>query len=191
VISGTIFATTKNEFGLFTSVSCYYITIGEYLLRLMHQRRYYDIQELYMRRQMQVSLQLTKAINSLRNIAILKKITICWKVYLCFGYTYSALQHVWTVWVTCKIYLMNSSNLRHSFTSRSLCEMTWVLYLFGAAQQADDSFFEEINVRENRRGNQEWTIQRHWQHWSISHKERDVNECLKFEEFIKYILLSN
>ena len=21
------------------------------------------------------------------------------------------------------------------------------------------------NVRENRRGNQEWTIQRHWQHW--------------------------
>jgi cyanate permease len=23
----------------------------------------------------------------------------------------------------------------------------------------------EINVRENRRGNQEWTIQRHWQHW--------------------------
>jgi hypothetical protein len=24
----------------------------------------------------------------------------------------------------------------------------------------------QINVRENRRGNQEWTIQRHWQHWT-------------------------
>ena len=23
-----------------------------------------------------------------------------------------------------------------------------------------------INVRENRRGNYEWTIQRHWQHWA-------------------------
>ena len=23
----------------------------------------------------------------------------------------------------------------------------------------------KINVREHRRGNQEWTIQRHWQHW--------------------------
>jgi len=22
-----------------------------------------------------------------------------------------------------------------------------------------------INVRENRKGNKEWTIQRHWQHW--------------------------
>jgi hypothetical protein len=24
---------------------------------------------------------------------------------------------------------------------------------------------KQINLRENRRGNQEWTIQRHWQHW--------------------------
>ena len=24
---------------------------------------------------------------------------------------------------------------------------------------------KQINVRENRRGNQEWTIQRTWQHW--------------------------
>jgi hypothetical protein len=35
---------------LVTSDSCYYITVGEYLLLLMHQFRYYDIQELYMRR---------------------------------------------------------------------------------------------------------------------------------------------
>ena len=25
--------------------------------------------------------------------------------------------------------------------------------------------------RENRRGNEEWTIQRHWQHWA--HKTKD------------------
>ena len=23
----------------------------------------------------------------------------------------------------------------------------------------------QINIRENRRGNQQWTIQRNWQHW--------------------------
>ena len=30
----------------------------------------------------------------------------------------------------------------------------------------------EINVREKRSGNQEWTIQRNWQHWV--HKTQDV-----------------
>ena len=35
------------------------------------------------------------------------------------------------------------------------------------------------NVRENRRGNQEWTIQRHWQHWvyktpNIRHRTQDT-----------------
>jgi hypothetical protein len=30
---------------------------------------------------------------------------------------------------------------------------------------------EQINVRENQSGNQEWTIQRHWQHWM--HKIQD------------------
>ena len=29
----------------------------------------------------------------------------------------------------------------------------------------------QINVRENCKGNQEWTIQRHWQHWG--HKTQD------------------
>ena len=31
-----------------------------------------------------------------------------------------------------------------------------------------------INVRENRRGNQEWTIQRNWQHWV--HKTHDEDK---------------
>jgi len=38
-----------------------------------------------------------------------------------------------------------------------------------------------INVRENRRGNQEWTIQRHWQHWV--HKKQDVDkQCRKLKK---------
>ena len=33
------------------------------------------------------------------------------------------------------------------------------------------------NVRVNRRGNQEWTIQRNWRHWV--HKTQDENKCKK------------
>ena len=33
---------------------------------------------------------------------------------------------------------------------------------------------KKINVRENGRGNQEWTIQRHWQHWV--HKTQDEDK---------------
>ena len=32
---------------------------------------------------------------------------------------------------------------------------------------------EQINVRENRRDNQEWTIQRHWQHWVYKTQDED------------------
>ena len=32
----------------------------------------------------------------------------------------------------------------------------------------------EINVREKRSGNQQWTIQRHWQHWA--HKAQDEDK---------------
>jgi len=31
-----------------------------------------------------------------------------------------------------------------------------------------------MNVRENRRGNQEWTIQRNWKHWV--HKTQDEDK---------------
>ena len=34
-----------------------------------------------------------------------------------------------------------------------------------------------INVRENRRGNQQWTIQRNWQHWV--HKTQDEDKQIK------------
>ena len=32
---------------------------------------------------------------------------------------------------------------------------------------------KQINVRENRRGNQEWTIQRTWQHWVHKTQNKD------------------
>jgi hypothetical protein len=32
----------------------------------------------------------------------------------------------------------------------------------------------KINVRENRRGNQDWTIQSHWQY--LVHKKQDKNK---------------
>jgi hypothetical protein len=32
----------------------------------------------------------------------------------------------------------------------------------------------KINVRETRRGNQDWRIQRHWQHWA--HKTQDEDK---------------
>jgi hypothetical protein len=34
-----------------------------------------------------------------------------------------------------------------------------------------------INVRETRRGNQQWTIQRNWQHWV--HKTQDEDKQIK------------
>ena len=30
-----------------------------------------------------------------------------------------------------------------------------------------------INIKENRRGNHEWTIQRHWQHWVHKTQDKD------------------
>jgi len=32
---------------------------------------------------------------------------------------------------------------------------------------------QQINVRENRMGNQELTIQRHWQHWAHMTQDED------------------
>jgi hypothetical protein len=32
---------------------------------------------------------------------------------------------------------------------------------------------KKINVNENRRGNQEWTIQIHWQHWKYKTQDED------------------
>ena len=37
--------------------------------------------------------------------------------------------------------------------------------------------WQYVNVRENRRGNQEWTIQRNWQHWV--HKTQEVDNQTK------------
>ena len=34
-------------------------------------------------------------------------------------------------------------------------------------------YHESINVRGNRRDNQEWTIQRNWQHWVHKTQDKD------------------
>jgi hypothetical protein len=34
-------------------------------------------------------------------------------------------------------------------------------------------YFIKTNVRENRRGNQEWTIQRNWTHWAHTTHDAD------------------
>jgi hypothetical protein len=33
--------------------------------------------------------------------------------------------------------------------------------------------YQKINIRENRRGNKEWTIQRNWQHWVDKTQDED------------------
>jgi hypothetical protein len=38
----------------------------------------------------------------------------------------------------------------------------------------------EINVRENQRGNQEWTIKRHWQDWAHKTQDEDKQICSEF-----------
>ena len=32
---------------------------------------------------------------------------------------------------------------------------------------------KQINISENRRGNQEWTIKRNWQHWVHKTQDKD------------------
>ena len=140
--------------------------------------------------QMQVSLQLTKAINSLRNIAILKKITICWKVYLCFGYTYSALQHVWTVWETWRVSYERKKLLTICLSSSCVlcdqcCQCFWIVHSWFPLRSS------LTFISSKKESSACCAAPNKYKTHVISHKERDVNECLKFEEFIKYILLSN
>jgi hypothetical protein len=37
---------------------------------------------------------------------------------------------------------------------------------------------EFVKVRDNRSANQEWTIQRHWQHWAHMTQDEDNPETL-------------
>ena len=48
---------------------------------------------------------------------------------------------------------------------------------------------KQINVRENRRGNQEWTIQNHWQHYV--HKTQDEDQHNKKHNTDKYYEYEN
>ena len=39
----------------------------------------------------------------------------------------------------------------------------------------------EINIREYRRGNQQWTIQRNWQHWVHKTQDEDKHNAICVE----------
>jgi hypothetical protein len=43
-----------------------------------------------------------------------------------------------------------------------------------ATLNPQDTALRQINVSENQRGNKEWTIQRHWQHWT--HKTQPLDK---------------
>jgi len=59
-----------------------------------------------------------------------------------------------------------------------------------------------INVKENRRGNQEWTIQRNWQHWVYKTQDEDKQNkdtkhnmcwtplCVKYKLDMLYTVLN-
>jgi len=42
-----------------------------------------------------------------------------------------------------------------------------------------------INVRENRRGNEGWTIQRNWQHWVLKTQDEDKHSKKQNTENLK------
>ena len=39
----------------------------------------------------------------------------------------------------------------------------------------------QINVRKNERANQEWTIQRHWQHWVHRTQDKDKHNTASYD----------
>ena len=45
-------------------------------------------------------------------------------------------------------------------------------------QETGRSQRKQINIRENRSDNQEWTIQRHWQNWAHKTQDEDNPETL-------------
>jgi len=54
--------------------------------------------------------------------------------------------------------------------------------------RTQDEDKQQINVRENRKGNQEWTIQRNWHHWV--HKTQDEDKATNnTTQYVIYIIL--
>ena len=62
----------------------------------------------------------------------------------------------------------NLHSLLNRTKSKALDQWNWVAtFLFTCMRNI------QINVRENRRGNQEWTIQRNRQHWAYKIQDED------------------
>jgi len=50
---------------------------------------------------------------------------------------------------------------------------------------------QSINVRENRRGSQEWTIQRNWQHWAHKTQDEDKQNTKSTTQYVLDTLCAN
>ena len=61
------------------------------------------------------------------------------------------------------------NSMRHRvYIVRAMCHRVYMVrasYTYENVCVTKIKYIVYINVRENLRGNQEWTIQRHWQHW--------------------------
>ena len=62
---------------------------------------------------------------------------------------------------------------------------TITLTIYGYSCLVIDLYtFNQIPIRENRKGNQEWTIKRHWQHWG---KDKDKHNTTQKTLTLIYI----
>ena len=117
---------------------------------------------------------------------ILIKLDISWRL---FSYWFLPSSHWFTsiLFVAYKpifrnmvliVFYLHANSLDFCIENPILCSITrWIVH------DLDSSFINgintsltssmEINVRENRRSNQEWTIRRHWQHWTHKTQGKD------------------
>ena len=106
---------------------------------------------------------------------------------------------IWKVWLKFLIYMKGLTEIpnlhgRFGWNSQSTWKV-WLKFLiclnqFGRISYLLQTRFDrnswstsKMNVRENRRCNQEWTIQRHWQHWA--HKTQDEDKQTQKTKKIK------
>ena len=92
------------------------------------------------------SCQLTKQVDYIP--------TVLWTNCICLIYLFSLVFHFFSVCI---------------LLDNKLIDFCWWLLVLLSFH------FMLINVEENRRGNQEWTILRNWKHWRTRHKMKTSN----------------
>jgi hypothetical protein len=89
-------------------------------------------------------------------------------IFLCLGIFRRSCIH--------QFYISNVTYFNINFGMQK-CRINSTRGKFHLRRRLVFSFNIQINVRENRRGNQEWKIQRHWHHWV--HKTPDEDKQIK------------